>query len=196
MPRKKSIKYAATSFDTEVDKILSFLTNVQAGQTDEHISWLYNYGIIRLYKEFEGLMLDVLVAAVNNDTTTLASTTAVEFPKHLTDEVCEFLITGTGYFDFKGRSGLIKTLRTFVPATHYVVTTVSNSIYKDALDQLTALRNFAAHESQVSKRAALTAIGGTKISSSGAWLKKQGRFDAIAKNLKLLSADLHAAAPY
>lgn len=179
-----------------MDQILTFVTNVQVGQTDEHISWLYNYAIIRLYKEFEGLMLDVLVAAVNNDTSTLASTTDVEFPKHLTDEVCEFLITGTGYFDFKGRSGLIKTLRTFVPATHYVVTTVSKGTYTKALDQLTALRNFAAHESQVSKRAALAAIDGSKISSSGAWLKKQGRFDLIAQKLKTLSADLHASAPY
>jgi cupin superfamily acireductone dioxygenase involved in methionine salvage len=113
--RKKSIKLATTDFNAEVDKIINFLNTVSTGQSDEHISWLHNYSIIRLYKEFEGLMLDALVAAVNNDTSTLEATTDVKFPKHLTDEVCEFLITGTGYFDFKGRPGLIKTLKSFIP---------------------------------------------------------------------------------
>lgn len=196
MPRKKSIKTSTTEFNTEVDKITTFLDAVSANQTAEHVTWLHNYAVIRLYKEFEGLMLDVLVGAVNNDTSTLATTTDVKFPKHLTDEVCEFLITGTGYFDFKGRAGLIKTLKSFVPDTHYVVVTVKKPVYKDALEQLTTLRNFAAHESQVSKRAALEAIGGANLSSSGAWLKRQGRFAKIADQLKALSTELHGHAPY
>lgn len=196
MPRKKSIKLATTEFNTEVDRILAFLTTVKVGQSEEHISWLYNYAIIRLYKEFEGLMLDALVAAVNNDTSTLEETTDVRFPKHLTYEVCEFLITGTGYFDFKGRSGLIRTLKSFVPDAHYLVTTVKKPSYTNALNQLSALRNFAAHESQVSKRAALEAINGKHLSSSGAWLKKQSRFENVAEKLKGLAFELHGLAPY
>lgn len=196
MARKKSIKLAATSFNAEVDKILSFLTTVEAGQSDEHVTWLYNYSIIRLYKEFESLMLDVLVAAVNNDTSTLETTANVKFPKHLTDEVCEYLITGTGYFDFKGRDGLIKTLKKFVPDAHYVVETVKKGVYKDALEKLSTLRNFAAHESQVSKRAALAAINAKNLASSGSWLKRQNRFDQIATKLKALSSELHGRAPF
>lgn len=196
MPRKKSVKLSTNEFNAEVDKITAFLARVSRGQTGEHVTWLHNYAIIRLYKEFEGLMLDVLVGAVNNDTSTLAATTDVRFPKHLTDEVCEFLITGTGYFDFKGRSGLIKTLKSFVPDTHYLVETVKKRAYKDALEQLTTLRNFAAHESQASKRAALEAIGRSNLSSSGAWLKRRGRFGNIAAQLKALSTELHGHAPY
>ena len=196
MSRKKSIKLATTEFNKEVDKAISFLEIVSSGQSDEHITWLHNYAIIRLYKEFEGLMLDALVAAVNNDTSTLQATTDVKFPKHLTDEVCEFLITGTGYFDFKGRSGLIKTLKSFIPDQHYLVTTVKKTIYKEALEQLTTLRNFAAHESQASKRAALDAVNAKKLASSGAWLKRQNRFLSIANKLKALSTELHGLAPF
>lgn len=196
MARKKSIKYSTTAFNAEVDKIINFLAAATAGQTDEHITWMHNYAIIRLYKEFESLMLDVLVGAVNNDTSTLSATTDVVFPKHLTDEVCEFLITGTGYFDFKGRSGLIRTLKSFVPDAHYLVTTVKKATYTNTLDKLSALRNFAAHESEVSKRAALEAIGAERLSSSGAWLKKQNRFTAIANSLKALSTELHGLAPF
>ena len=196
MSRKKSVKLSANDFRSEVDEIIAFLTAVTPGQTDGHVTWLHNYAIIRLYKEFEGLMLDALVGAVNNDTSTLAATTDVEFPKHLTDEVCEFLITGTGYFDFKGRSGLIKTLKSFVPDSHYLVTAVKKTAYRNALERLTTLRNFAAHESTTSKRAALEAIGAERLSSSGAWLKRQGRFNAIANQLKALATEIHDNAPY
>ena len=196
MPKKKSVKKSTADFNAELEKIDQFLSSVSAGQSVEHVDWLYNYAVIRLYKEFEGLMLDVLVGVVNNDTSTLGETTAVKFPKHLTDEVCEFLIRGTGYFDFKGRSGLIKTLLAFVPEAHYLVTTVKKPAYKDALEQLATLRNFAAHESVVSRRSALKAIGGTNLSSSGSWLKRQGRFQKIAKAVKALSDELHTHAPY
>lgn len=60
MPRKKSIKKSTSDFNVEVDKIERFLETVSVGQSDEHVTWLHNYAIIRLYKEFEGLMLDVL----------------------------------------------------------------------------------------------------------------------------------------
>jgi len=196
MPRKKSIKKSTEDFNIEVDKIKNFLSSMSPGRSDEHVTWLYNYAIIRLYKEFESLMLDVLVGAVNNDTSTLEETTDVKFPKHLTDEVCEFLITGTGFFDFKGRSGLIKTLKSFLPEAHYLVTTVKKPAYKEPLEQLTTLRNFAAHESQPSKRAALEAINAKNLSSSGAWLKRQDRFNLIANKLWALSNELNGLAPY
>jgi hypothetical protein len=196
MPRKKSVKLSAPNFCNEVDSINQFLATVSLGQSDEHISWLHNYAIIRLYKEFEALMLDALVGAVNNDTSTIAATTDVQFPKHLTDEVCEFLITGTGYFDFKGRSGLIKTLKSFVPSTHYLLASIKKPEYKDALERLTALRNFAAHESSSSKRAALEAIGGERTSSSGSWLKRKGRFRQISSQLKALATEIYSGAPY
>jgi len=196
MPRKKSVKLSATDFCNQADDINAFLVTVAVGQSDGHVSWLYGYAIIKLYKAFEGLILDALVGAVNNDTSTIAATTDVQFPKHLTDEVCEFLITGTGYFDFKGRSGLIRTLKSFVPDTHYLVAIVRKSAYKDALDRLVALRNFAAHESSSSKRAALEAIGQERISTSGSWLKRQGRFGVISESLRALALEIHNAAPY
>ena len=58
--------------------------------------------------EFEQLMLFAIVCAINNDTKTISDSTGVEFPKHLTDEVCEYLVLGGRYFDFKGRDGLIR----------------------------------------------------------------------------------------
>ena len=78
----------------------------------------------------------------------------------------------------------------------YLVAAVNEPTDAAGLRQLAAARNFAAHESQVSKRAALEAIGATKLAASGAWLKKQSRFDTMAQKLKALSSELHGLAPY
>jgi len=196
MPRKKSVKGSAQDFIASADEVTAFLAAVCPGQTDQRVSWLHNYAIIRLYKQFESLMLDALVGAINNDTAIITSTTGVKFPKHLTDEICEFLIVGTGYFDFKGRDGLIKTLKQFVPDAHYLVAAVKRAPYREALERVSALRNFAAHESDQSKRAALKTIGGQRLESSGSWLKRGNRFQGIVDRLKALAAEIENAAPY
>ena len=196
MPRKKSIKKSAQEFKTQANYISTFLMTVSSNQSDQHVSWLYNYAIIRLYREFETLMLDALIGAINNDTTILTSTTGISFPKHLSDEVCQFLIIGTGFFDFKGRDGLIKTLKKFVPDDHYILLIVKKSAYKDSLEKLFSLRNFAAHESVPSKKAVLNALRQKRIHSSGVWLKQKGRFDTIKDKLNDLACEIEQQAPY
>lgn len=196
MARKKSIRGSANWFKSCADEIEGFLDTVCVGQTDEHVSWLHNYAVIKLYRTFESFMLDCLIGAINNDTAALSSKSGISFPKHLTDEVCEYIITGQGYFDFKGRDGLIGIVKRYVPDTHYVLATVKHSKYKEALEHLCALRNFAAHESYKSKKAALDTIGCTKIRSSGTWLKRQDRFKWLSRKLKELADEIYAAAPY
>jgi hypothetical protein len=196
MPRKKSIKKSASDFKDEADAISAFLVSAKAHLSEQHVSWAYEYAVLRLYREFEALMLDALVGAVNNDSATLKDRTGVSFPKHLSDEVCEFLIIGNGYFDFKGREGLIKTLKEFVPADHYLVVAVKKEKYKDSLQWLSSLRNLAAHNSEVAKTRAKEAVGQDRMPEAGAWLKKQGRLEAIITKLKELADDIHDAAPY
>lgn len=195
MPKKKSIKGSANEFKAEADKILAFLT-ASAGLGDEHVSWCHELAIIRLYRAFESLMLDTLVGALNNDTSTLSSRTGFSFPKHLTDEVCLFLVTGRGYFDFKGRDGLIKTLKQYLPDTHYLIVVVSKPGYRNPLETLSAARNYAAHESQQSKAAFKKASNQNRVGSAGSWLKRQNRFQGIADKLKVLADEIHTSAPY
>jgi hypothetical protein len=157
---------------------------------------LYNYAIIQLYREFENLMLDALVGAINNDSTTLSDKTGIKFPDHLNNAVCQYLIVGIGYFDFKGRDGLIRTVKQFVPEDHYLVDVVKNGSYKTALEQLCALRNFAAHESSKSKQEAKKVTNNQRIQSSGSWLKTNHRFEQIQKTLKELAEEIKQKAPY
>lgn len=196
MPRKKSIKGSADWFVQRAAEIDDFLSAVSEGQSAEHVSWLHGYAIIKLYRIFESFILDCLIGAINNDTGTLSAKAGIPFPKHLTDEVCEYIITGQGYFDFKGRDGLIKTVKGYVPDNHYLLSTIKQQKYKEALEQLSALRNYAAHESFKSKKAALDAIGAERIGTAGSWLKRQGRYSRIADKLKELATEVKGHAPY
>jgi len=196
MPRKKSVEKSANDFKSRADEIATFLKAAAQRLTAQQVSWAYEYGILRLYREFEALMLDALVGAINNDTTTIAKTTGTRFPKHLTDEVCKYLIVGDGYFDFKGRDGLIQTLRKYVPADHYLVTVVKKDKYKKALELLSALRNLAAHNSAVAKARAKKAVGQQRMPDAGSWLKKQSRLITIINQLKELADEIRSSAPY
>ena len=196
--RKKSIKLAAQTFVTNVDEIVAFTQRggAAAPLTEQDQSWCYDLAIIRLYREFEDLILSCLVALINNDTTTLSQLKKRTFPKHMNVEVCEYLICGDGYFDFAGRDGLLKTIKKIVPNGHWLPTIVGDAAYSNALKKLSALRNFAAHDSTVSKKRALEAIGQERMSSSGAWLKKQNRFATVCNSLKAMAQQIDAAAPH
>lgn len=195
--KKKSGKKAAAAFRaavTSIERVVADAENAEFPQT--HLTWIYDYAVISLYREFEALVLECLVAAINNNTAQLSATTGVLFPKHLTDEVCEYIVVGDGYFDFRGRDGLIKTLRRFLPDTHYLVAIAKSGSYRGTLDRLNALRNFAAHRSRVAKKRALEAINGRYLSSPGAWLKKQGRFFSLTRSLLRLSDEIAAQATH
>lgn len=196
--RKKSIRLAAQTFKSNVTEIVAFTQRAatSASITDQDQSWCYDLAIIRLYREFEDLILSCLVACINSDTTTFSAHKGRKFPNHMNVDVCEYLITGDGYFDFSGRDGLIKTVKRFVPSAHWLPNVIKKNKYKEPLNRLVALRNFAAHDSAVSKKKALESISQTRMSSSGAWLKKQNRFGLICDKFKELATEIEAAAPY
>jgi hypothetical protein len=195
MPKKKSIKLSVQKFKDSMNDILSFINAFKSVASDKHYSWIHDAAIIRVYRSFETLMLEVLVALINKDPTILQSTTGIKFPKQLTDEVCEYLITGGGYFDFKGKSGLIKVFKQFVPSSHPILCVIKKPEYDNAIEKLSSLRNFAAHGSRQSKRAALAATGSKYLSSSGSWLKVQNRFRDLINCLIKLADDIEANWP-
>jgi hypothetical protein len=197
MPRKTSVRKAADDFLTEVGEIYGFVAQARTlglGVTFE--ASVHDYAIIRLHSAFERLMLDALVGVINNDTQALSQTTGVSFPKHLREEVCEYLVTGGGYFDIRGRDGLLKVLQDFIPANSYLVKAVKNPSYKDALERLWALRNFATHRSDEAKARALQAVGAHNMRSAGSWLRIYDRLKRIAQDLQKLAGEIKANAPY
>ena len=208
--RKKSMELAAKKFDEQVARILEFTKRVKEvrklrksvknGMTQEDSSRFYltkddenvcfDIAIISLYREFENFILGCLIAFINNNPSTFAEHKGRRFPKNIGVEACEYLICGDGYFDFRGYDGLIKEIKKFVPSNHWFLAIVKKDDYKDALNKLSSLRNFAAHNSSVSKKKALKCTKQQRMLSSGAWLKikiqdqgylDENRFTAIQK---------------
>jgi hypothetical protein len=196
MPRKKSVKGAADKFVSRAESLERYYRDVLDSELGEQaVTWACEAAVIKLSVYFEHLMLHSLVGAINNDTSTVSERTGIAFPKHLTDEVCEYIVTGGRYFDFRGRDGLIRLLRQYVPEDHYLVETVTQQKYRVTLERLIALRNLAAHESSIGKRIAKEAVA-PSIAVAGVWLKRNDRLLALTSRLKELAAELSAAAPY
>lgn len=196
MPRKKSARSSIHHFLKECDDVQDFLEACRNLAKKKYITWSYEQAVIKLYRDFEVLVLDLLVHAVNSDTSTISQTTNTKFPRHLSDEVCEYLIVGRGFFDFKGRDGLIKTVTECVPPSHWIVTKLKDSKYREALEQLCALRNFAAHRSRRSKLAALKACKAKRMGSAGSYLKANNRIKKLVDKLRSLANDMLTEARY
>lgn len=195
--RKKSGKKAAQKFKEKLASIETFATEVDASNLGEQaVSLTYEIAVIKTAVAFEHLMLDCLITAINNDTRTISERTGISFPKHLTDQVCEYLVTGGAFFDFKGRDGLLRTIKSYVPADHWLVDAIKQPQHTKPLNRLIALRNFAAHESPASKHKLLEAIGQSKVGGSGSWVKCQGRFLALTGQLRELANDIEKKAPF
>ncbi|VTS07662.1 hypothetical protein [Tuwongella immobilis] len=196
MPRKLGLKKSALEFMQEALEIRAFLEMAKSSMSDQHVTWAYEYGILRLYRSFEALMLDLLVGALNHDTSAISQQTGIDFPKHLTAEVCEYLVTNGKGFDFQGRDGLIKTIKRFVQDDHYLCEVVKQPKYKVTLEQLSALRNYAAHDSEHAKDRAKNAVDQQKIGTAGGWLKSEDRLEKIIDKLGEFAREIEERAPY
>lgn len=220
--RKNSIKLAAKTFRINVEVIQDFAKRVKqvrktrkqvkpvAYLTKDDENLCFDIAIIFLYREFENLMLNCLVASINNNSTHFSEQKSINFPKHMSKKVCEYLVCGNDYFDFKDYGGLIKEIKKFVSSDrddqklycHWLLRIVEK--YKDPLSKLSPLRNFAAHNSSRAKKAALKFTNRQRMSSSGAWLKGRGkgqktgenRFTKICETLKEMAEDIKSQAPY
>ncbi|MGH2656735.1 MAG: hypothetical protein ACRDIZ_08590 [Actinomycetota bacterium] len=196
MPRKKSIRAAANRFIRWSEALETYYRDIVGSDLGaQTVTWACESAVVKLHVYFEHLMLDTLVGAINNNTSTLTHSTGINFPRHLTDEVCEYIVTGGRFFDFRGRDGLIKLLKRYVPEKHYVVRVVKKQRYRQTLEHLVALRNLAAHESRVGKRVAKDVVD-PSLGSAGVWLRRDNRFLDLTDRLKELARELRRAAPY
>lgn len=192
MSRKIDIPKWTREFHTEVEAIMSLCQAAEQTRnfSESQVSMVYDASIIKLYASFERLMLRLLKGAINRDSTVLTAATGLTFPTHLSAEVCEYVITGGGYFDFKGRDGLLGRIKETVGDKHYLYVTVKKPSYRTSLERLCSLRNYAAHESVLSKRTALKSINQRRMGSAGSWLKRQGRLEAVAVDLTALAEEI------
>jgi hypothetical protein len=195
--RKVDISLASDKFIIEVGKLKEYMSfcSEKMAENKLYLTYTYNYGIIALYKIFEQYIYKVIVGCINHDSSEVCRTYCVCFGKHINDDICDFIITKGGYFDFKGRDGLIKILKQNIGGTYGIVDLISSEPYKNNLDKLCSLRNFAAHSSKQAKAKALSITHMSNMDSAGSYLKILNRYNNIADELIQLAIDIKQLIP-
>ena len=187
-------------FTKELDRISGYVDRCKSvfKEEDLYLTYSYENAILMVYKAFEVFIERLLVSCLNHDHSYFEEKYGIALGKHINDDVCEFLITKGGFFDFKGYGGLIKILGNTLGSNHNLITVIKETEkekgkeenYQTYIDQLCAIRNYAAHNSKQSKQSAKKAFGVNSISSAGSCLKQQNRFTTIVGKLKTLSNEV------
>ena len=176
---------------TEINKYIDRCNSVFSNE-DKYLSFCYENAIIMLYKAFEKFILRTTISCLNHDYSHYERKYGIKLGKHVNDDVCEFLITKGGYFDFKGRSGLNKLLNETIGSEHNIAKTIKQTKYRETIERLCSLRNYAAHNSIQAKKAAMDAYNLKRIRSPGSCLKRQNRFPTMITELTKLANDVKA----
>ncbi len=196
MANEVSIKAVVIKFDRELDTILDFIRQHKGDGKGVFTFYLYDYAVIKVFKDFEELLLNTIVGLINQEAAYIASSSGHKGTKSLKKKDAETLFIGSRYFSFKGPNGLLKQIKKYFPANHWFINILSDTKYDRTFDILIPLRNFAAHSSKTAKKNAISAVGLQQLGYSGAWLKVGNRFQNIIDNLKDISARIKAQAKY
>jgi hypothetical protein len=196
MANKTSIKAVVRNFNSNLDTVLQFVQQFRGDGKGASVIYIYDYAIIKIYKDFEELILNTIIGLINNDASYITAKKGLTTTKSLTKRDAEQLFIGNNYFSFKGRNGLLKQIKNFFPNTHWFVNLLSDAKYEKTFDLIIPLRNFAAHSSKIAKRNAIKAVGMQQLAYSGSWLKVGNRFQHIVDDLKDIALKIDAQAKF
>ncbi|MGC6474286.1 MAG: hypothetical protein ACON5P_06555 [Candidatus Puniceispirillaceae bacterium] len=155
MPRRgavSSLGKKVDKFNREIEKVQDFIKTIENCRTitDMHKHWCYQQGIIRIYRAFEVLMLDCLVALLNKDAS-------------------RFVVMGGEYFNFRNYDGLIKECKRFLLDGNPFIFALKG--HKAAIEKMTALRNFSAHDSHKAEAQMKRVLKMDRPGDPGKWLR-------------------------
>ena len=106
----------------------------------------------KVLAQWDILVEDLLIDCLNRDSSRYAETFGEGFPKHNSSALCEVMLTGIGYLDFKtfgdAKGKAAKVLVDRLNPLQTVATADARRI-----DQFSTIRNYLAHYSRVSQRA-------------------------------------------
>ena len=196
MANEVSIKAVVTKFDGELDTILDFIEKYKGNGKGVFAFYVYDYAVIKVFKDFEELLLNTIVGLINQEAANVESSSGHKGIKSLKKKDAETLFIGGRYFSFKGQNGLLKQIKKFFTINHWFINILSDTKYNRTFDILIPLRNFAAHSSKTAKKNAVSAVGLQQLGYSGAWLKVGNRFKNIIDDLKDISVRIKAQAKY
>ena len=202
--KKKSPVVCLTDYRVAIDDVREFLAEaVNRNLSGGSLTRCYDYALLAVYRAFEQFVLEICIARINRDPAAFYDTVGVEFGQHITADQCEFLLVGDGYFDFRGHGGLVDVVRKAAGKDTEMHAVTKVAVHRQAFEILSGLRNYVAHESSQSWRAARKSMqywepNRKNLGSAGSWLKAlqggQTRMERLVIAIDGFCDALHAAA--
>lgn len=187
----------------QIAEIRNFLNDAEAAELPaQSLSRCYDHAVIWAYRAFEEFVLDILVSQINLNPNHLYDSVGVNFGKNPTAAQCEYLLVGDRYFDFRGHGGLVEVVKKASGKGSNLEAAVKVASHRQCFEILAGLRNYAAHQSDQSRDAALKGMRHWEphrqnLGSAGNWLRVarngQRRMERLLDGIDMLAQGMRAA---
>ena len=154
--RKSDLKKNHTPFDDAVARYRAFIDKIINAQrvisTAQEKRDVAESVLLRLCANWEHFVDEHLADCVNRDSSKLPEFFSVTMPKHASRDLCQALIFGEGYRDFRTFGQLKGFTKKLLPdgSNPFLAITSTNS---DRIDEAYKIRNYLAHYSAKARRA-------------------------------------------
>jgi len=153
--RKGSVQLTFERFDYWLLRYITLINKVIAAKrvigSPVDKKELLEAFVLKIVASWEVFVDDLMVDCLNRDSSQYAEYMQLRLAKHLPRPVCEAMLSGLGYTNFRSVSDIKKVARN--------VLTAANNPFKaipapdtDMIDEFTKMRNYLAHYSTVARR--------------------------------------------
>jgi hypothetical protein len=155
--RKADLEKRCKRFITSLDRITD-----RADRIDKRMRrksdrrWGYEMLAVSAVTAWSDFVEDIFYMSVNRDSKALSKSLGLELPRNLTLPTCEALFTTNGFLDFRSVGELRGKARKFLGSSHPFADIPSAT--GQAIDRLTAARNFIVHGSRGARAAYRTKV--------------------------------------
>jgi hypothetical protein len=156
--RKGSTDVSLDNFDMWMAEYIRFLSKVLAarrvvGEPREKRELIEAF-VLRIAAVWEILVETLLIDCLNKDSSALAKYTGIPLDKHMKRPVCEAIVSGLHYFDFRNVGSLTHRSKQILARRHNPFL----AIPKDAahrIDEFFIFRNYLSHYSSAARRSVM-----------------------------------------
>jgi len=153
--RKANLLHNHKKFEAVLGRYIEFLAKIVHSErvikTAQEKRDLAESVLLRICAYWESFVDEHLVDCVNIDSTRLSHHFGVDLPKHPSKALCQALIFGDGYRDFKSIGDLKGFSKKILADSHNPFLLIAPATAK-LLDEVYTIRNYLAHHSFKAKR--------------------------------------------
>jgi hypothetical protein len=153
--RKADLAKNHDKFEKDMDWYIDFLTRMLGAKRvvnyDDKLEILESL-VIRLCALWEAFIEGEMIDCLNIDCSKYKEELQLELPEHPTKDVCEAILVGAGYLDFKNVGDIKGFAKNVLPDDVNPFRLIKENPTGKRIDELYIMRNYLSHYSKKSRR--------------------------------------------